>query len=185
VSEAARVQIETSHSRCPYCHDKAEAEDRVACASCLAVHHADCWSESGRCAACAGEQALTQDDGAGLLSHYAVCDALAITPPELEVLLYKGALTRVRRDGVSGFEPAALQAIRPQLNRLLAIHRGSSQRHRRRPVQSPHGLVGWILALVVAATLVGVTAGAVDLFGPAAAVPLTLFVAYLLQWRHD
>lgn len=37
---------------CVYCHDVVDAtDDRVHCAACLAIHHAECFREHGRCAA--------------------------------------------------------------------------------------------------------------------------------------
>jgi TM2 domain-containing membrane protein YozV len=40
--------------RCPYCHDRVVTARGgwVACAACLARHHAECWGESGACGAC-------------------------------------------------------------------------------------------------------------------------------------
>lgn len=42
--------------RCPYCHAEVSAtlDEGITCAACLARHHATCWSEAARCAACAG-----------------------------------------------------------------------------------------------------------------------------------
>jgi hypothetical protein len=37
--------------RCAICHGAVGREEAVHCASCLALHHADCHSEHGRCAA--------------------------------------------------------------------------------------------------------------------------------------
>ncbi|MEZ0230291.1 MAG: hypothetical protein ACAI25_16835 [Planctomycetota bacterium] len=47
--------------KCPFCHEPLEF-DRVAwvaCAGCLARHHASCWTESPRCASCADPRALS------------------------------------------------------------------------------------------------------------------------------
>jgi hypothetical protein len=38
---------------CAYCKGKLARPEAVYCAGCLAPHHADCWREHGRCAACA------------------------------------------------------------------------------------------------------------------------------------
>src|SRR5260370_1051990 len=49
--------------RCAYCHAAVAREGRAACATCLAVHHADCWTADDRCAACAGSAVLVASDG--------------------------------------------------------------------------------------------------------------------------
>lgn len=48
------VRVERSAVRCPFCHDEVATEDDawVACAGCLARHHAACWNESRKCATC-------------------------------------------------------------------------------------------------------------------------------------
>lgn len=57
-----RIKVERAPNRCPYCHDAVRVSEEawVACAGCLARHHAECWSDRapGRCAACGGEAAL-------------------------------------------------------------------------------------------------------------------------------
>lgn len=58
-----RVRVERSPNRCPYCHDDVRLEDDawLACATCLARHHADCWADpggAGRCSGCGGDAAL-------------------------------------------------------------------------------------------------------------------------------
>lgn len=55
IDVAARVDPVASALRCPFCHDPVQLEVRtpwVACAACLARHHAPCWDESRRCGAC-------------------------------------------------------------------------------------------------------------------------------------
>ena len=47
-----------SSLRCPYCHETLAAEPRASCWSCGALHHRDCWTETGCCASCAGERGL-------------------------------------------------------------------------------------------------------------------------------
>jgi len=42
-----------------FCHDAVPPERRAVCAACLAVQHAECFAEHGRCAACAAERLLT------------------------------------------------------------------------------------------------------------------------------
>lgn len=50
-------------ARCPFCHDDVDSGSHVACQGCLARHHADCWVESGHCAACSGEALLESPPG--------------------------------------------------------------------------------------------------------------------------
>lgn len=49
--------------RCPFCHEEVRREQEawVACAGCMARHHAACWDEGGRCAACAGDERLAPE----------------------------------------------------------------------------------------------------------------------------
>ena len=51
-----------SERRCPWCHDELVVSDLgevlTACRGCLALHHAECWSEGRGCATCAGQLAL-------------------------------------------------------------------------------------------------------------------------------
>ncbi|MCO5168908.1 MAG: hypothetical protein M9894_21420 [Planctomycetes bacterium] len=52
--------------RCPFCHDDLRVDDAaswVACQGCLARHHAGCWAEAGRCAACRTDRALARRAG--------------------------------------------------------------------------------------------------------------------------
>jgi hypothetical protein len=42
---------------CPYCRDALAGRGAV-CATCLAVHHVECWLEHGRCAGCGWTKAL-------------------------------------------------------------------------------------------------------------------------------
>lgn len=57
-------EVHVGHSpvRCPFCHEdvQVEGEAWVACAGCLARHHAECWSETARCGACKGTQSLAK-----------------------------------------------------------------------------------------------------------------------------
>lgn len=41
-----------SLDQCPFCHDQVEPIDGVACATCLARHHDECWDSHGACSAC-------------------------------------------------------------------------------------------------------------------------------------
>lgn len=55
-----RVRAKASLVRCPFCHDDVRVGEQrwVACAGCLARHHAGCWGEAGRCSACGDAAAL-------------------------------------------------------------------------------------------------------------------------------
>ena len=46
--------------------DAVEQAERVACAACVAVHHADCWAENGACASCGSPDVLQQGGARGL-----------------------------------------------------------------------------------------------------------------------
>lgn len=56
------VRIDGSPVRCPFCHEGVDVgtDDWVACAGCLARHHADCWGEATRCGACGGTESLAR-----------------------------------------------------------------------------------------------------------------------------
>jgi hypothetical protein len=65
VSVEERVVVAgRSPNRCPFCHEACEADDATVCQDCLARHHADCWSESARCAACGSARSLAPTSGA-------------------------------------------------------------------------------------------------------------------------
>jgi hypothetical protein len=54
-------------TRCPYCHQDADALDdgSIACGVCLARHHAACWREAGgSCASCRSERKLVPEQPA-------------------------------------------------------------------------------------------------------------------------
>ncbi|MBI3726524.1 hypothetical protein HY251_21580 [bacterium] len=59
-TERPRVVSGQSPTRCPYCHESIDVEGEawVACASCLARHHKECWFGHGRCATCQAARAL-------------------------------------------------------------------------------------------------------------------------------
>ena len=60
--EQVQVQVGRGPRRCPWCRDEiAPGKEITGCAGCSAQHHADCWGEHGRCAACGGEQALVSE----------------------------------------------------------------------------------------------------------------------------
>lgn len=51
--EKSRARIKVDKPRCPFCHEAVDAEeDKRACDACMAWHHAECWTEHGRCATC-------------------------------------------------------------------------------------------------------------------------------------
>lgn len=55
-----RDDVHLSANRCPYCHEDVQisALDWVACRSCQARHHKDCWAELQCCGACKEERYL-------------------------------------------------------------------------------------------------------------------------------
>lgn len=65
--------VEVRHPRCPFCHeDVTPADTKAACDACMSWHHADCWTESGRCGTCRSKSQLrqrapTQQDSAPLV----------------------------------------------------------------------------------------------------------------------
>jgi len=52
--EAEVRVVGVSPIRCPWCHDSVSKEgtEWVACGSCLARHHSECWAEGAKCASC-------------------------------------------------------------------------------------------------------------------------------------
>jgi len=54
------VKVVANASRCPFCHEFVAFErvKWVACAGCLARHHASCWTESHACGTCGDPRAL-------------------------------------------------------------------------------------------------------------------------------
>lgn len=58
--ERPDVKVAAGVLRCPFCHDEVRTvgADWVACRSCLARHHAACWTESKKCATCGHEQSI-------------------------------------------------------------------------------------------------------------------------------
>jgi len=57
VERAVEGGVRVEQPRCPYCHDTiATGTPQLACNSCRAWHHQDCWGEAGkRCAACGSD----------------------------------------------------------------------------------------------------------------------------------
>lgn len=66
--ENVRVDVRGGQTRCPYCHDSVDVASRdwIACADCLARHHAECWRETGRCGTCRGETPLEPPHASGV-----------------------------------------------------------------------------------------------------------------------
>lgn len=61
-----RARRITDLERCPFCHDDVRLDrpgSWVACQGCLARHHAGCWTEARRCAACRADGALARGGG--------------------------------------------------------------------------------------------------------------------------
>jgi len=61
--ETNQVRVQSSPTRCPFCHDTCQADgEDVVCHDCLARHHAECWGENGACAACSSPKALVAQE---------------------------------------------------------------------------------------------------------------------------
>jgi hypothetical protein len=58
--EGLAIRLDDSPVRCPFCHDRIEADGEpwVACSACLARHHPECWTEASSCASCRSASAL-------------------------------------------------------------------------------------------------------------------------------
>lgn len=85
-------------NRCPFCHEGCEVDDAVVCQDCLARHHAGCWSESGRCAACSSERSLAPAPGPRprvVAALEAAPGAQAAASPSLAALVVTCATTAV------------------------------------------------------------------------------------------
>lgn len=87
----ADVRVDRSPTRCPYCHADVAPDptEWVACAGCLARHHAGCWGEAGRCGTCQGATKL----------------AVVVSPRPTD-----DALAELLRDGRAADARAALRA---------------------------------------------------------------------------
>lgn len=58
------IRVYKAPSQCPYCHAGWLLDDPVvACRSCAAKHHEECWAELGRCACCAERRVLREERG--------------------------------------------------------------------------------------------------------------------------
>ena len=64
--ERSRVHVQGSPTRCAYCHDSVEVEERTACKACVAVHHIDCWRQDRCCAACGSTLSFRTEASADL-----------------------------------------------------------------------------------------------------------------------
>jgi len=105
--ERERVKVRSGPGRCAYCHDAVEAAERVACATCLAVHHADCWEADARCAACAEatplvprEETADASDAlpAGFVDARAAQETLGLGGRRLRALVQEKRLRAYRGD---------------------------------------------------------------------------------------
>lgn len=51
--EQERPRVELRHAVCPFCKVSVRPEQgKVACDSCMAWHHRECWTDHGACSAC-------------------------------------------------------------------------------------------------------------------------------------
>ncbi len=58
-----QISVDRAAGRCAWCHDSVASVDRVACGAGLAAHHAGCWIEDERCAACGATGLLVPASG--------------------------------------------------------------------------------------------------------------------------
>jgi hypothetical protein len=64
--ERPKIVVNAGVLRCPFCHDEVAPEKSIACRDCLARHHAPCWEEGGRCAACRSTHKLVSLSGVAI-----------------------------------------------------------------------------------------------------------------------
>src|SRR5688500_8420156 len=57
-TQPASIQPVVGPQHCPFCRERVEGDPGVACTACLARHHASCWTEHGKCAACGNRSRL-------------------------------------------------------------------------------------------------------------------------------
>jgi len=60
VAVEAEPRAPAGRDRCPYCREGVAAAEAVACADCVARHHAECWDAHGECSACGGRSRFTE-----------------------------------------------------------------------------------------------------------------------------
>jgi hypothetical protein len=87
-----RDDVRVVANRCPYCRDDVaiDGEDWVGCHTCLARHHAPCWSELGRCGACGEERFLESQAPATTTppaAHAAPPETVTVTLPRTAPLV--------------------------------------------------------------------------------------------------
>ena len=57
----SRPDVVFKRDRCPYCHESVRPEtSKLACDSCMAWHHQECWQEHGKCSVCEWSQPSTE-----------------------------------------------------------------------------------------------------------------------------
>jgi hypothetical protein len=117
-------RIEGGPTRCPYCHAHVDLQVSpwVACAGCLARHHADCWLGQGGCAGCLGQRALFPASSLGTVRERLRRGA---APPRRSRALVLGALLLTAQLGAVALGLALLgDGPRAELAELLGMNRG-------------------------------------------------------------
>lgn len=108
-----RDDVVVAGSRCPFCHDavKPDGSAWVACAACLARHHAACWDEAGRCGACGHAARLTAEAPAAPRAHSGRAVAATLVGVVVAVLVAGGMwVSSARRAAMSKEVAAQLEA---------------------------------------------------------------------------
>ncbi len=92
--------------RCPFCHSevKTASEEWVACRECLARHHAACWGESAKCAACGHDQKIAAppvvrvaSTGGGYSTHGGAPIAAIVASVLIAALMAGGLMVFVKQ----------------------------------------------------------------------------------------
>lgn len=118
---------------CPYCRDELAREAGALCATCLAVHHVECWRAHLRCASCGHSKGLLPPDAPKPAEPVPVvtvkvgvrarCDReeaallLGARPAEVEWLIAKGHLQALQGDR-EAFHREDVLALRERLPEL-------------------------------------------------------------------
>lgn len=86
-----QVRVAASQTRCPFCHDQVQIEERhQVCATCLARHHNDCWTDHGSCSTCGYRSSLIPSEQN---------DAVNSMVSDYELRSLQGSLIESRFDG--------------------------------------------------------------------------------------
>lgn len=174
--EGARIKID--RPRCPFCHEAVGSEDaKRGCEECMAWHHAECWAEHGRCAAC-GFVAARRDELDDLPRLPELLRQLDDSTPgaEWEALARIGALGERAAAGLPELIERARDAdssLSGKYQETIAKVKGRFQRRIRRAEQESFGFSGCFETGIV--VVLGLFLGVFVLF-----VVLAVLVSLLL-----